>query len=606
MGNWTQTKVRVYKNTGFNASNIPDSQALLNTLPSQDLEGLYIEQERFLANVKVRTSWEEAKFIDYCRLSYGYDGPDTSMYYFVNDIKMEAHDVAVLSLTPDYWTTGDGINGFSILDGVTERVHVSDDSYGRWTGDDPLLTPVEPLKIDTVWKAPGANEVVAIETTLDPGQTATQAEAISYEDEQGEHSVSVPKAIRNGRITKFRVPEASKSTNRGTALYVTYSDIKLGTYGSGEMVQQSEYVAALRSLGLEQAIISQVRYPSSFISFAHEGAAGGQMRLTQLTGKSGTWSSGLSFVPHNCKNNLINYSNFLKFGLMSCAGNGAEFDPADLYDGSSSPTVRYIADPNPDGKPYFRFKTVNSNSSLADFWRNCIAGMQWKQVPLVFTSASGGTLNQLKYSNNENIQSLQVQMNTQKMTNQTVNNMTQAGINAISGLSINPLQDLKTGGQLGLDMYKINQEAAMYNNYQIPLNNLEHLQRYTDYAISQNVVIPTVNFPYNSEIMRDAYGNGVLVYRYRYSDNDVRRIDKLLTMYGYKVTKALETRDFTNRKRFNYIKCSDVELGATPDSGRGVRRPRWFLDGAAAQLRGGVRIWHVIPNQAYYTDNPVV
>ena len=142
--------------------------------------------------------------------------------------------------------------------------------------------------------------------------------------------------------------------------------------------------------------------------------------------------------------------------------------------------------------------------------------------------------------------------------------------------------------------------------HDIPIYMKERTNELMELNLANSVVVPTVNFPYNSDILRDSYGNGVLVYRYRYSDNDVRRIDKLLTMYGYQVSKPLEADDFVNRRYFNFIKCSNVSLNASPTmSNQGVRRPRWFLDGAAAQLRGGVRIWHVIPNESYYNDNPV-
>ena len=73
------------------------------------------------------------------------------------------------------------------------------------------------------------------------------------------------------------------------------------------------------------------------------------------------------------------------------------------------------------------------------------------------------------------------------------------------------------------------------------------------------------------------------------------RIDKLLTMYGYKKTKALEATDFSNRQYFNYVEAA-VSVG---------NLPRWWADGISAQLANGVRIWHVKPNSSYYANNPV-
>lgn len=597
--------VRIYKNTGFNSSNIPDGQALLNTLPYQDLPAMEIRQERFLSSIRVKVSWEEVKYCDYCRVSDGYDDNtgDHSFYYFVNSVWMEATDVATLELTPDFWTTGNGIKGFGISDGITERVHVRDDSFGKWSGNDPLLTPSEPLKITTNWRAPGNSSVVAIEATLNPGLTATRKHSYTYTDEDDqEQVVSVPKAQPNSRLTKFKIPNGH-ANNRGTALYAVSSDIRLGTYGSGYYKEEADYIAVLRSLGLEQAIVSQTRYPSAYVGFSISGAAGGQIVFNQLTGKQGEWQSGLPYIQHSVRNNLINYSNLLKYGIISCSGEGAEFDPADIMGDGSEPKIRYLADPNPDGKPYFRFKTVNGSSSLSDFWRNCISGMKWKQVPLVFTEASGSTLNTMRYNNNTELAIMKHVRENQAFTNQYTQSMVGS---AIGGITSAAKFDL--GGTISnaMAMTQAQMNMDLRREHDIPIYMKERTNELMELNLANSVVVPTVNFPYNSDILRDSYGNGVLVYRYRYSDNDVRRIDKLLTMYGYQVSKPLEADDFVNRRYFNFIKCSNVSLNASPTmSNQGVRRPRWFLDGAAAQLRGGVRIWHVIPNESYYTNNPV-
>ena len=68
-------------------------------------------------------------------------------------------------------------------------------------------------------------------------------------------------------------------------------------------------------------------------------------------------------------------------------------------------------------------------------------------------------------------------------------------------------------------------------------------------------------------------------------------------MYGYRYTKALETIDFVTRKHFNYVKAAAVSVGG---------HAAWINDGIAEQLKTGVRVWHVLPNNSYYTNNPAV
>ena len=137
--------------------------------------------------------------------------------------------------------------------------------------------------------------------------------------------------------------------------------------------------------------------------------------------------------------------------------------------------------------------------------------------------------------------------------------------------------------------------AVNYDQYEKGFQAKRRSELY-DLRVANSVVAPTVNFPYNSEIVRDSLGNGALVYLYKYSSNDLARIDKLLTMYGYRVAKKLEKSDFTNRQYFNFVACNNVTV---------TGNSKWINDGIAEQLKSGVRMWHVLPNPSYYSNNPI-
>ena len=64
-------------------------------------------------------------------------------------------------------------------------------------------------------------------------------------------------------------------------------------------------------------------------------------------------------------------------------------------------------------------------------------------------------------------------------------------------------------------------------------------------------------------------------------------------MYGYRYTKFVEASDFSTRAKFNYVQASGVSVTGLP---------KWFADGVAEQLMGGVRVWHVLPDVSAYTD----
>ena len=142
----------------------------------------------------------------------------------------------------------------------------------------------------------------------------------------------------------------------------------------------------------------------------------------------------------------------------------------------------------------------------------------------------------------------------------------------------------------------IAQTMVSYDQY-FEKYNQEKANELSGLYQSTNVYAPTVNFPYDADILRDVKGNGVLVYKYHMSANDTKRVDKLLTMYGYKNAEPLTLENFQRRKYFDYVACSTVSV--TGDY------PRWLLDDIADELKNGIRIWHTKPDSSAYNNNPV-
>lgn len=551
----------IYRNTGFNTTNIPDSIALLNQFSHDSVPALEILQERNLNSIKIKAYWDQVKDVDYCVLNGNW-------VYAVVNVNMLNTDTAELSVIPDYINSTGGIRALNILDGITERVHVSNDGYGLYDEDDPLMTPMQPLQVQTTWHTPGNGSSTYVECTLDPKKTANSGKAKKY-DVTGDSDawVSVPEAVGNTVFTEFKIPGQSLNSSRGTTMF-----------NMGDADVRSA-VATLRSLGLEQAIISQVKYPTSFVDISNY----------QFTGKEGHWSSSFAFNQHSgIKNNRINYANYEKYGIITCAGDNCEFEPAALNNGSSKPVIDYKADPNPDGKPYFRYRTVNGNS---EFWRNCLSGMPWKQVPLMFSSKSGSAIDTAKFQNQSTIDSENYILDSGL---QAIKAGLKVGATAIPilGGATTRFNTHGISGAFGTIADTAEQQLRMSTEY-----SHQRRSELLDFQISQNIVVPTVNFPYNSDGIRDLKNNGILEYRYKLTDFDTARIDKLLTMYGYKYTKALETSDFTNRRYFNFVMAKDISV---------TGHAAWINDGIAEQLKTGVRVWHVAPNKSYYTNNPII
>lgn len=605
---------RLYQNSGLNSVNTIDNGALLDTLNYIDVPALDVVQER-LAQIAVKATWAQVKNCDFCRLSDG----TTTIYYAVNGagITMSATDVAVLPVVLDYILTY-GIGG-AYLDGITTRAHVKTDNYGEYTEPDELLTPNNPLQLKSFWSDPaaitGEGESLLIETTVNPEVTyyAKPAEVYATTDSAGGAvSCVVPAIAYNEQETEYYIGETKSKISPGTCVY------NMNTSITRKAVSQT-----LRSLNGESAIIRQVSVPNVYCTIEQQTATSTEYQyntgsgtyiayfyISKITGNSLLFNGlELPYVNTSAKNNRINYSDFTKYGIITCSGDKLEAAPADVYD----PDSEYIqiaskTDPHLDGRPYFRFNKMNGAGGGTDFWRGCIPGMAWKSVPLIYEGAAGSALNTLKFDAAQ--QANIAGYNTAELVYR--NTQTRAGLQAaksgieaaagIAGSIINPWNAgegitgaINAANNAAMSLYDMSarstERAAQRTEYQTARRS-----ELLDFAINNNVVVPVVEFPYNTEALRDFYGNGIFLYRYEYTAADVQRIDRLLTMYGYKVTKALEKSDFTNRAHFNFVQCNNISVTGAA---------QWINEGIAEQLRAGVRIWHELPNIAAYDDNPV-
>lgn len=547
----------LFKNTGFNAVNIPDSPALLNSVGSPlTVPALDIVQERFLSSIRVKATWAQAQDVDYCKVG--------DFFYMVDSIRMLNGDVAELSLIPDFITSAGGPGNLIYVDGLTERVHVSNDSYGKYKEYDELMAPAEPLQLKKFTVVPSASFSDLIESTVELVTTGSSQTALTYTDSVSGETVTVPQNVPLTAPTDWSV---------GGSSVVGFT----GVFDGGNATVK-EGVQRARSLGAESAIISHYKLPTTY------GTPTGTLGwYGQIDGADRDQAITLPFsygtyTPSNLK---VLYSDFTKYGLLSVAGNKVEFDPADIYDGGTSPTLRIVSDPRPDGKPYFRYKTYLGDNSLDMFFTNSVAGANWEQVPLLYTEKSGGAVSRLEFEASQAVDLKQAYQNATSeifggLGSGVGRGVAGGGLGAIAG----GVAGVITGGMSAIQMARAYEDRA----------KMETLK----YATSNLIVRPDLQFPYNADTLRDSLGNGVVCYRYCYSENDLRRVDKILTMYGYKHCKPVEASDFTGRTGFNYVKAHGVEVTAN-----GIL-PRWWCEGIAYQLNAGTRVWHVAPTPTLY------
>lgn len=615
--------VECYKHTGFNSVNIPESLSWLRSnFKAVSFPAIDILQDEGLTSVQIKATWAEARDIDYCVIH-------DEAYAATAVPSMTSPDVTTLNLVEDPLTSCGGAANLIYLDGVTDRHTVDDDTLFKYTQDDPLLAPREALILDcTNMLFDNSGEVVAtpVESTIDLVKLGSQFDSdgnfkgvgLTFNENINgvalTDPVTVPYTEGVSARTMFVIGDATEGPlSPNTRLYEERSS---GTEMQYPLVSRG--LAAVRSLGVESALISQVAYPSAYI----EVQIGSDGQYSFVRGKDQTVESGLNFVyDDTIKNKRVFYGSYASFGLVSASGAKGEYLPEQIGDASDkSPSIRSIADPRPSGKPYFRFLKYKGNAGDTSFWISCISGLTWANVPLTYTKASGSYMNELNFRNGAESAGSEYQYNYHqnssignlaKAVPQTISDVATSGVRwlvhtfggGIQGgaysAGVDPSSPYYHDQLVGADVIP-NKYAFDYGNQRYTLDQykLARAREMQNFAVGQSVVAPTVLFPFNADMIRDFVGNGVICYRYRYTSNDLQRVDKLLTMFGYKDTVPLDGSLFKNRTNFDFVSASGVSIG-------GDSIPMWKRELIADQLSAGVRVWHVKPDVSCYTNNPI-
>lgn len=623
--------VRLYRNSGFNAVNPPDSPALLDSgqIDYIDLPAVDLLQNVGLGSVRVRATWSQVKDADYVKI---YSNATDAVFYSIpaDGIKMTSYDVVEIQLLTDYVLTAGGIAVVVplILDGIVERCHVSDDTYGKWTAEDELLQNAEPLMLQTAMLSFSNATLDVVGSTLDLGIMANVAGAVPYEDTEGDEPelISVPKSYE-GKFPADYMLDGHQATNQRLMVFALSDTILKG-------------ISAARSIGITNAVNVSVAIPTALVSgtasteTVSAGASGTVQKnvtngsltykvlgkwsddhtaelvsssfttYTRLTGVWSTKDTGFSFVYDNTvKNKRALYGGLNRAGFLTTAGNRLESKPEELT-GNSRTTIhiKSVGDPHLDGCPYHRFEVMNGNATASSFWMNCVQGLPWKQIPLVFTAPTGTALNRVHFENSREVKDL-----AYGLSGAGISDFVAKGLDIGKGggqlvsiargamPSISSLLSGKSETATGLVSGAI--ESGLSYARDKAMYDVARRQEMQGYAIQQGVGSPSVDFPYDGQAFRDFYGETIIAYRYRPTATDLARMDKVLTMYGYKTLVPPSELSVTNRQYFNYLK-GNFTVGGT--------LPRWLSDGISTQLSGGMRFWHVKPNPSYYNNNPVV
>lgn len=655
--------IRCFCNTGFDPVNVPYSVSVLEAasgdifeLPVVDLVSNY-----WASSVIVKSTMDNMKRVDYCELG--------DIYYFVTDIKALAEDTVQLGLTPDFWLSTVWQNSddetLSLpIGGIVRRRRIldSEDTWGKYGADDPLMAPSEPLEVESVSIFDSSTHTITfVESLLDLSliqqlaatNTTIKLEAVEFESEN-----------TTGETGKVDVPYVPSYLSTPTSFELGVNQLgdsakALPDHGSAIYPASTveKAISVCRSLGIESGILKQYNYPTGDIvlsretaTYTYTGINGTSAEVTNLaydkiSGNDRIISGNIpapasSSAPHNGR---LYYGKYNAYTLMTVTGSSQEFLPEEITTAyNTAPSVRCIADPRPEGCPYYRFYSYRGDTSRDGFFINALSGAPWTNVPLTYTGASGSSYLAQRERYTLNLMDVGQASNRIKLMGQGLSSATsslkgivgdngiintiqqgnlakQSWYNSVDTFNAGPLeeitpQDIANYQQAKLNAHKYSISAPLAGlnaissaldsgtqtitaEQQFQLANRQYViskeQEVLDYGYKMYVVAPEMNFPVNGDLLRDYYNNGCIVFKFKYSANDLARINRLLNMYGYIVNEPFNTFDIFNKHSdYDYAEIEGAQISGT--------YPRWWNMGYAAQLANGIRVWHVKPNNTYY------
>ena len=631
--------VTLYKRTGLNSANTIDKPARLDAAEQLEVPALDILQPEHLSQIRVKATREQVKDTDYCCLHNNSE----RYYYAVDPFMLSSIDVTTLHITCDSVMTAAAITGdisnVEFGDGITDRYHVrkQDDTYGAYEEEDPLLVPDDVLEFDTYQIDHDNGEGKhLVESTMSLANMAERRQAETYVDEGSETGggkVVVPQTVPALEFTEVTLSTGGRSYKTPGSEYYDHSF---------ERTQNG--IARVRSLGAEGCILNSWIVPAAYCEYIPGEQEGLEGLVLAIQGKEIEDETGVYFDDNRARNKRLSYGSLNKIEIISPAsGNSISYNPEDLCQSRSNPgrlVIGIMSDPRPSGRPYFfpkwyRGKTLNERG-----YAHMLPGLQWSNAPLVYTGNSGADLTQIKYDADRAYRSAQASIQREQIDY----NATMAGVNQLLGMGGQaigaagtlsaPVRDaytLSNDPDLGTQVHKwdamtafnaANQAASASHSAATSLiggaysaagglimneasayiagNMLEKQYRAAanrelqSLALALYVKVPGLAFPRN-ESLRDFIGNNAVIVKYKISDRSLSKLDKILDMYGYKITATISGDMFKTRSKFNYVSAKGVTI-------TDKRLPLWLRESLAAQIKAGVRVWHQLPDPAAYTD----
>lgn len=581
-----QYSIKLYYNTGFNMTNIPDSPALLEQCEGRTFDSNFLWQNQDIQEVVIKASWGDVANCDYVAVG--------SQYYYVVDVTMRNEQTAALTIQKDYITSNGGINSFEILDGWARRAHVSDDALFSNTAAEPF-TPTSELIIDGIIPFTPKNSYHNfVASTVD--LLATERIADEYVGENDATSVSVPRISKTAISTRLVI--ANPGETEANSIYDLPNQTLYEPLDGGDVYKGLE---SARSLGIEDSVTASYSIPEAYVTtifhppYSDEEISEIFCDLREVSVRAPFRYTVDNYTVRN--NKVFALFNEMTY-LSPLSGDSNTLNMNIIYNGETSPEFYVFGDPAPGGCPFCMPQVYKGETPYP--LQNAIKGCQWKNNSIIYDTASGSAIAAVNFAKDQIAANLQAQIERHNAVYEAPGVLDVVASHAnywkrgLTGQTLPDTGSLRIGDALTADFWNKSRQADL-NSYNIERNATDNE---FSYLTEQNIIAPEIRFPVGTS-MQNYYGNGFYFMRTRLSDNDVKRFDKFLTMFGYSLDEPLKREYFNNRRYFNYVRAEGIAVKS--DSGLRNRI------GIESQLSGGIRIWHVLPSPTYYDGvNPIV
>lgn len=558
---------KLYKNTFFNKINIPSSPAVLfdNFEPAYE-EELKITQNRYLTKIRVNHEFNDICDIDYVVIE-GTGGSFNYSFYTVEDIQMLSENVAELTLMTDPYNSCGGLNygdGYCQLIPVymvASRMHVTDDTFGKYTLPEDF-TPNEPLQIEISNKIGddnvGKNEVILSTLIMNPAQPNIADSLIPTSQTENNEVLLIPQTEEVPYNTDYQIGNTSTGKNLGCLILITNDTNKM--------------INKLRAFGVENSIIASYVIPRYYCTYT--GSTKYQMNmLSSIKGINSVINVSGITINQNCVNKKCNIGEYNKVVLASnCSGESCEALLEDITTGQAL-QVRIVADMRVDGKPTASFANYKGLQN-EQYQMQAVNGMGWANAPLLYTEKSGGNVDRLNLMTNKRVENA-------KFRDEYYSQLGQGAFSGVAGLVQLATGNVAGGiGSLAESFGTFYGADKMKQDYERKTNaEMEIFNR------NQTYQQPQINFARSGSV-RDAYGNCFYIIKYKLSNTDLEQYDNYLTQFGYNVgNKQIQASDLFTREHYNYIKCNFVQLSS-------ANIPMFLREQLETLLKNGVRLWH--------------